>query len=197
MVEIWQMKLLSAATVLFTIVAIACIIVGLVSFDKGWFHATYPIDTSIGITYGWYEVCGFQGNGSSCTRLDQMTKYDFGNETFYKFFAAIARAGYAAFFLCLVGGFITIVMLICLIFILIKDEPPRVAVNLVTQNGIFGFIILTAAWIQYVIVMQEQFHDVHNTPNVDYAFILVGIGAFSMLVGAIFSIVRTCMETNQ
>jgi len=194
-----MLRLLTGVALLLTLVSLAFAIIGMVSYKDSW----WKHDDGLGFkqTIGWYQTCFSIPGNTSCYRLDRIRK-DLGNPALnisYQWYDAIAKAGYAAFFLSLIGGVVCIIMIICLIIVIIMEEPPRIAVNLSSQNGIFGFIVLTAAWIEYVIVIVLQFkgNPLNYTPTVDYALILVGIGGFTMLFSSIFSMVRACIEAME
>jgi len=197
-----MMRTLSFIALLLVLASLGLAIVGIVSYKSGWWSSSpsssSPLNPNQQI--GWYKTCfKVSSTNTSCYRLDQI-KGDLSipsQNISYEYYDAISRAGYAAFFLTLVGGFVCIIMIICLIIVIIIEEPPRIAVNLASQNGIFGFIVLTAAWVEYVIVIELQFQKIFYTPQVSYALILVGIGGFTMLFSSIFSMVRACIEAYE
>jgi len=192
MARLWLLSTLPGVALLLTLLSLGLAIVGMVSYKEGWWkHSTLPEQK-----IGWYKTCFNTEFNTTCYRLDKINgQISTGNpNNTFGYYNAISRAGYAAFFLTLVGGFVCIIMIICLIIVIIMEEPPRIAVNLASQNGIFAFIVFTAAWIEYVIVIVLQFKSQNYTPNVDYALILVGIAGFTVLFSSIFSMVRACIE---
>jgi len=137
MANLWMLRALSSVALVFAVVSLAFAIVGMVSYQEGWWKHTELGQVQ---DFGWYKTCFTDLNNKTCYRLDKIAILtDTSANISYNYYNAISKAGYAAFFLSLIGGFVAIIMIICLIIVIVKEEAPRIAVNLASQNGFFWF----------------------------------------------------------